>query len=185
MKKTALVVAGVLAAAVGTVFAAADQTKLYDPMTAAEKVVINVDLLGKDGNKAIGKVVAVNTPYGVAFYPQLKGLTPGMHGFHVHQNPDCGATDGGLAMKAGGHWDPTKAGMHSFPWDDKGHKGDLPSLYVDAHGVANTPVLSPKIKSVDELRGHSLMVHVGGDNFHDHPAKLGGGGARMGCGVIR
>lgn len=173
------------AAAAGLAHADADQTKLYDPMSAAEKVVVNVDLLGKDGNTAVGQVVAVNTPYGVAFYPNLKGLTPGMHGFHVHQNPDCGATDAGLAMKAGGHWDPEKKGAHSFPWDVNGHKGDLPSLYVAADGTAVTPVLAPKIKTVDELKGHSVMIHVGGDNFHDHPAKLGGGGARLACGVIK
>ena len=44
-----------------------------DPMSAKGKVVVNVDLLGKDGNTAVGQVVAVNTPYGVAFYPNLKG----------------------------------------------------------------------------------------------------------------
>jgi Cu-Zn family superoxide dismutase len=27
------------------------------------------------------------------------------------------------------------------------------------------------------------MVHVGGDNHSDHPAPLGGGGARMLCGI--
>lgn len=163
----------------------ADQTKLYDPMTAKEKVVINIDLLGKDGNTAVGRVVAVNTPFGVALYPNLKGLTPGMHGFHVHQNPDCGMTDDGLGMKAGGHWDPEKKGVHSFPWDKNGHKGDLPGLFVAADGTAVTPVLAPKLKSVNDLKGHSLMIHVGGDNYHDHPAKLGGGGARMACGIIK
>ena len=116
----------------------ADQTKLYDPMTAKEKVVINIDLLGKDGNTAVGRVVAVNTPFGVALYPNLKG-----------------------------------------------HKGDLPGLFVAADGTAVTPVLAPKLKSVNELKGHSLMIHVGGDNYHDHPAKLGGGGARMACGIIK
>jgi Cu-Zn family superoxide dismutase len=28
------------------------------------------------------------------------------------------------------------------------------------------------------------MIHVGGDNHADHPEKLGGGGARVACGVI-
>jgi Cu-Zn family superoxide dismutase len=28
------------------------------------------------------------------------------------------------------------------------------------------------------------MVHAGGDNHSDHPAMLGGGGARMACGVV-
>ena len=186
MKKLAAAVASAaLLAAAGAAFADADQTKLYDPMSAAEKVVISIDLLGKDGNKAVGQVVAVTTPYGVAFYPNLKDLAPGMHGFHIHQNPDCGATDAGLAMKAGGHWDPEKKGQHSFPWSDDGHKGDLPSLYVAHDGTASAPVLAPKIKSVKELIGHSVMVHVGSDNYHDSPAKLGGGGARLACGVIK
>jgi len=34
------------------------------------------------------------------------------------------------------------------------------------------------------LHGHALMVHAGGDNHDDHPAPLGGGGARIACGVI-
>jgi len=29
------------------------------------------------------------------------------------------------------------------------------------------------------------MVHAEGDNHADHPAPLGGGGARMACGVIQ
>ncbi len=164
---------------------AADQVKVYDPMQEANKLVIEVNLLDAKGNTPVGNVVAVNTPYGVALYPNLKDLTPGIHGFHVHQNPDCGMTDKGNGMKAGGHWDPAKTGQHSFPWDDKGHKGDLPSLIVDKNGVAATPVLAPKIKDISELKEHSLMIHVGGDNFHDHPAALGGGGARMACGVIK
>jgi len=31
---------------------------------------------------------------------------------------------------------------------------------------------------------HGLMVHAGGDNHADHPAPLGGGGARIVCGII-
>lgn len=56
---------------------------------------------------------------------------------------------------------------------------------MNADGVANVPVLAPKLKTLDEVRNHALMIHVGGDNFHDHPAALGGGGARMACGVIK
>jgi Cu-Zn family superoxide dismutase len=29
------------------------------------------------------------------------------------------------------------------------------------------------------------MIHDGGDNYSDEPAKLGGGGNRMVCGVIK
>ena len=47
------------------------------------------------------------------------------------------------------------------------------------------PVLAPKIKKLKEIKGKSLMIHVGGDNHSDHPAPLGGGGARIVCGVIK
>jgi len=42
-------------------------------------------------------------------------------------------------------------------------------------------VLHLKVK---DLKGRAVMVHAGGDNFSDQPAALGGGGARVACGVI-
>ncbi len=32
--------------------------------------------------------------------------------------------------------------------------------------------------------GRSIMIHAGGDNYSDTPARLGGGGARVACGVV-
>ena len=79
---------------VGSVTAAdMDQTKMFDPMAQAEKLVVSVEVLGDKGNTAAGEVVVVKTPYGLAFYPNLKGLQPGLHGFHVHANGDCGPTE--------------------------------------------------------------------------------------------
>ena len=63
--------------------------------------------------------------------------------------------------------------------------GDLPALTVLHDGTATNPVLAPRIKRLDEVRGRSIMIHVGGDNHSDYPAPLGGGGARMACGVIK
>jgi Cu-Zn family superoxide dismutase len=40
------------------------------------------------------------------------------------------------------------------------------------------------LKAAD-LKGRSLMIHAGGDNYSDYPAKLGGGGPRMACGVVQ
>lgn len=184
-KAAAASLAACTLAAGAAVAADTDASKLYDPMAEAQKIVIPVNVLDAAGDKPAGRIVAVQTAYGVVFYPALEGLAPGVHGFHVHEVPNCGSTEKGLGMKAGGHWDPAKTGVHSFPWDDKGHKGDLPALYVAQDGTATQPVLAPKLKTLDELRNHSIMIHAGGDNHHDHPAALGGGGARMACGVIR
>ena len=135
----------------------------------------------------IGTVTISETKYGAVFTPELKNLTPGLHGFHVHVNGSCAPNqaDGKTvpAGAAGGHLDPSKSNKHGTPWGD-GHLGDLPGLTVDAKGMATNPVLAPRMKMAD-LKGKALMVHVGGDNHADHPAPLGGGGARMACGVIQ
>jgi Copper/zinc superoxide dismutase (SODC) len=36
-----------------------------------------------------------------------------------------------------------------------------------------------------DVKGRSVMIHAGGDNYSDQPAPLGGGGARIACGVAR
>lgn len=71
------------------------------------------------------------------------------------------------------------------PFDATGHLGDLPALFVDSEGKATYPVLAPRLKSIEQIKGLALMVHAGGDNHSDHPQALGGGGARAACGVIK
>ena len=39
--------------------------------------------------------------------------------------------------------------------------------------------------TVADVKGHSIMIHTGGDNYSDQPAPLGGGGARIVCGVVK
>lgn len=155
---------------------------------AAANITVQMQMVDANGVGAnVGQVTISESKYGLVFSPALKGLTPGMHGFHVHENPSCAAKekDGKMvpALAAGGHFDPNGSGRHGTPWGD-GHLGDLPGLVVDADGNANYPVLAPRLKAAD-LAGRSLMVHMGGDNHADHPAPLGGGGARMACGVIK
>lgn len=123
---------------------------------------------------------------GVVFTPALKGLSPGEHGFHVHENPSCEAKekDGKLepGEAAGPHYDPHKTGLHAGP-SGGGHVGDLPALKVDGTGAATEAVTAPRLK-LKELKGRSLVVHIGGDNNADQPAPNGGGGTRIACGVI-
>jgi Cu-Zn family superoxide dismutase len=137
--------------------------------------------------KAVGTVAVTDTPYGALFSPDLNGLTPGLHGFHVHENADCGPTlqEGKMVpgLAAGGHYDPAGSGRHEGPYGN-GHLGDLPPLYVDENGRSSLPVLAPRLKVAD-LKGRSLMIHAGGDNFSDHPETLGGGGPRKACGIVQ
>jgi len=153
---------------------------------ASADMMVPMHVVNEKGiGASVGQVTISESKYGLVFTPALNGLAPGLHGFHVHQNADCQPKekDGKMvaALAAGGHYDPEKTNRHGTPWGD-GHLGDLPPLFVDANGNATQPVLAPRLKMAD-MKGRSVMVHMGGDNHADHPAPLGGGGARMACGV--
>jgi superoxide dismutase, Cu-Zn family len=154
---------------------------------SAEELVMHVNLVNEQGiGKDIGTITVSDSQYGLLVVPQLNSLLPGMHGFHIHQNPDCSPSVKDdkkvTALAAGGHLDSDGTGRHEGPYG-KGHLGDLPALYVGNDGKATLPVLAPRLKVAD-LKGHSVMIHAGGDNYSDQPEKLGGGGARVACGVI-
>ncbi|KQW45373.1 MULTISPECIES: superoxide dismutase family protein [unclassified Roseateles] len=157
------------------------------PWAISAEINVTLNLAEKQGaGTALGTVRIVETQHGLAFYPALKGLPPGLHGFHVHEKPSCAPAmkDGAMtpAEAAGGHLDPKGSKKHGEPWGD-GHLGDLPPLHVAADGSAISPVLGPRLKLAD-VKNRALMVHAGGDNHSDHPMPLGGGGARVACGVI-
>jgi len=176
MKKTVLIISIIFIAWIVSVHAFADE------------VVIKMNILTEQGmGKVIGTVTATDTQYGLLLVPVLSDLTPGLHGFHIHQNSDCGPamkegkSVAGLA--AGGHYDPSNTGKHEGPYS-QGHLGDLPALYAGPDGKSTLPVLAPRLK-VSDIKGRALMIHHGGDNYSDQPEKLGGGGARVACGVAK
>jgi superoxide dismutase, Cu-Zn family len=123
---------------------------------------------------------------GLEFRPNLKGLVPGIHGFHIHENSECGPTvvDGEItpAGGAGEHLDPHSDRAHAAPWQE-GHLGDLPALYVTEEGIAAHPVFKPGI-TLDDIRNHALVIHESGDTYTSEPDSSGGGGARVACGVV-
>ncbi|OAT46847.1 superoxide dismutase [Proteus hauseri ATCC 700826] len=141
-----------------------------------------------EGND-IGVVTITETDYGLLFTPKINGLAPGIHGFHVHANgscePDMKEGKPVPALKAGGHLDPENKDTHLGPYNKDGHLGDLPGLVVSDKGVADYAVLAPRLTKLEQIKDKALMIHMGGDNYSDHPEVLGGGGARMACGVIK
>lgn len=165
---------------------------LFIPLsTFAETITVKLSQLNNDPSRRgmgeqVGELKFEDSPFGLLIYPEINQFAPGLHGFHIHQNPSChgkeknGEYVAGLA--AGGHYDPENTGVHLGPYGD-GHLGDLPPLYCDEKGTCNLPMLAPRLK-VKDIKGHSLMVHVHGDNYSDSPSPLGGGGPRMACGVI-
>lgn len=160
---------------------------LAGSMSVSAQTPVSVHAVSEQGvGEQIGTIDITLSNHGLVFTPALRGLTPGLHGFHLHQHASCEPKekDGKMvaALAAGGHFDPQVTNRHDAPWGD-GHLGDLPPLFVDASGAATQPVLAPRLK-VDDLSGRALVIHAGGDNHADQPAPLGGGGARVACGVV-
>lgn len=158
------------------------------PATFANTVRADMALATPDGPGAsIGAVSIMDSVDGARITVDLHGLPPGQHGFHVHVNGSCapGPINGvvGPAGAAGSHFDPQRNGAHMGPmgW---GHLGDLPVLTVGADGSAHATLLAPRVHDVLSFRGHSLIIHAEGDNYSDDPKPLGGGGARIACGVL-
>jgi len=120
--------------------------------------------------EAVGTITVSDTDKGLMVTPDIKGLAPGEHGFHIHAVGDCGPgeKDGKVVagLAAGGHYGHhAQGGAHGMP------AGDLPALTVAADGTATKPVLNPHLKAA-ELAGRSIMIHAAG------------GPDRVACGVF-
>lgn len=183
------VVAALALAACSQEPAPTTETTAPPPAAAAPELSVTLMRATPTGpGESIGTVTISNSPAGAVFALNLTGLPAGAHGFHVHQTGDCAPThDNGAATPAGaagGHFDPANTGRHAGPEGD-GHLGDLPRLEVGADGrPTQQQLVAPRITDISQLSGHALMIHAGGDNYADQPAPLGGGGARIACGVI-
>ena len=137
---------------------------------------------------SLGTVTFTDTAGGLLITPKLFGLPPGEHGFHIHEKGDCGPGmnqgQSAAGFAAGGHYDPAHTKKHMGPLSTAGHRGDLPVLVVDSRGDATEAVIAPHL-TVEQIRGRSIMIHAGGDNYSDTPVPLGGGGARIACAVVK
>ena len=153
----------------------------------AKTVLIDMYSIDTDGiGDSIGVITARDSDQGLELFPDLSGLPAGEHGIHLHSNPSC---DVGIAgdgksvagLRAGGHWDPDESGQHLGPFGI-GHRGDLSRLVVSQDGTTPTSIVAPRL-STEDLNQKTLIVHAGGDTYSDTPP-LGGGGARIACGII-
>jgi Cu-Zn family superoxide dismutase len=132
------------------------------------------------GNKVEGIVSFTKVEGGVKIVAEVHNLTPGSHGFHIHEFGDCSAPDG---MSAGGHFNP-KGTKHGGPDSAERHAGDLGNLEADSDGVAHYERIDNVIQldGPDTIVGRSVVVHSNADDFTSQPA--GNAGSRVACGVI-
>ena len=132
------------------------------------------------GNTVSGVVTFTKTDGGVKIVADVAGLTPGQHGFHIHEFGDCSATD---AASAGGHFNPTHR-QHGGPDAEMRHAGDFGNLDADASGKAHYERVDRVIAldGPESIIGHAVIVHAKADDLKSQPS--GNAGARVACGVI-
>jgi Cu-Zn family superoxide dismutase len=158
------------------------------PASAAKSAKVTMNAISTEGvGKSVGTITIKETKEGITLEPKLTGLTPGEHGFHIHEKPSCDVADKegkpAAGQAAGPHFDPDTTKAHKGPGGG-GHKGDLPKLVASDKGEAKEKIEVKGLKLAD-VQGHALMIHAGGDNYSDTPKPLGGGGDRVVCGVVK
>jgi superoxide dismutase, Cu-Zn family len=132
------------------------------------------------GSKVAGTVTFTKAESGLKISGKITGLTPGKHGFHVHEFGDCTAPDG---ASAGGHFNPTDE-PHASPKDAHRHTGDLGNIEANAEGTATVDFVDSKatFEGPNSILGRGLIVHAGEDDLKTQPT--GNAGGRLACAVI-
>jgi superoxide dismutase, Cu-Zn family len=131
------------------------------------------------GSQVTGTVTFTKMGDTVQVVADVTGLTPGKHGFHIHEFGDCSAAD---ASSAGSHFNPMKK-PHGAPDSAERHAGDLGNLEADSTGKAHLELKDNMLKLSGEnsILGRGLIVH---EKVDDWSQPTGNAGGRLACGVI-
>ena len=135
------------------------------------------------GNNVKGVVHFHETPKGIRVTATISGLTPGDHGFHIHDKGDCSAPD---ASSAGGHFNPANM-KHGAPTDAERHAGDFGNVTANAAGVAKFDLTDNRISFDGQysIIGRGVIVHAKADDLKTQTPVPGAAGPRVACGNIQ
>jgi superoxide dismutase, Cu-Zn family len=146
--------------------------------TAITKAVANLG--PTKGYDVKGTVTFTKVDGGIKIVADVEDLTPGEHGFHVHEFGDCSSPDG---SSAGGHFNPDGV-KHGAPDDPVRHVGDMGNLTAGKDGKAHYEWVD-SLMTFDgphNIIGRSVIVHGGADDLKSQPS--GNAGPRVACGMI-
>jgi Cu-Zn family superoxide dismutase len=154
---------------------------LISPFASAGDVTKAIAVLHPTaGSNVTGTITFTKAGEEVKVVADLTGLTPGKHGFHIHEFGDCSSPD---AKSAGGHFNPYHH-QHGAPDAADRHAGDLGNIEADASGKAHLEWSDKimKLSGDDSIVGHAVIVHDKADDLKTQPT--GDAGGRLACGVI-
>ena len=164
------------------------------PMTGAQDATpmattmatLDVPLIDAAGD-AVGLATFTEQAGGVTVHLLIEGLSPGEHGWHLHEFGVCDPGGAEPFSSAGEHWNPT-AQPHGGPDDAEHHAGDFGNLTASADGLAEIEITTTDFTlgagptSVYDEDGTAIVVHEGVDDLVTQPD--GNSGPRYACGVV-
>jgi len=132
------------------------------------------------GNDTQGVVTFEKVEGGIKVTGRIENLTPGEHGFHVHQYGDLRKDD---ATSTGGHFNPHNT-EHAGRDAPVRHVGDMGNVTADENGVAEFSFVDDELafSGPNSIIGRGLIVHAGRDDLTSQPS--GAAGPRVGMAVI-
>jgi Cu-Zn family superoxide dismutase len=132
------------------------------------------------GSSVAGMVTFTRKGDAIEITGEITGLTPGLHGFHVHEFGDLNSADG---LATGGHFDPDKK-MHGGPHAKERHVGDLGNVEADKNGKVKLHMTDKviQLQGPHSIIGRGLIVHAKADDLKSQPT--GDAGGRVAQGVI-
>lgn len=158
-----------------------DQPVYGDQDSKQESAELPVVKLYNAAGKPVGSATLEQINDGVKVKIAVSGLTPGKHGFHVHEN----AIQNGDFKSAGAHFNPTHK-HHGLKNPQGSHVGDMPNLVVGADGTGEGEFIiqhgTLEKNQPNSVLGRSLIIHAGEDDEVTDPA--GNSGDRVAGGNI-
>jgi len=167
------------------------KTTTEDPTPAPRKLEANLEhhAVAVINSDKISGVVHFHQTGGptspVRLLGNITGLSPGHHGFHIHQLGDM--EHGCKSMK--GHFNPYQI-RHGGPEDTYRHVGDLGNIIAGDDGVAIIEMEDSQLSlnGLNNIIGRGLVIHAGRDDMgkggDEGSLKTGNAGGRVACAVI-
>jgi Cu-Zn family superoxide dismutase len=129
------------------------------------------------GSHVKGVLQLEQTEHGLRVWGEISGLTPGKHGFHIHEFGDLRSDDG---TATGGHYGG-KDQQHGDLNADKSHHGDFGNVTANDQGIAKIDLTSDGLH-LHFILGRAFVVHADEDDLTSQPS--GNAGARIGVALI-